>query len=56
MGAVASSTDASLVEADASNSSVIDLKSLKGQLHQRYQELEARLEEIRQAEIFEASF
>ena len=37
--------DASLVEADASNSSVIDLKSLKGQLHQRYQELEARLEE-----------
>ena len=37
--------DASLVEADASNSSVIDLKSLKGQLHQRYHELEARLEE-----------
>jgi transposase len=37
--------DASLVDADASNSSVIDLKSLKGQLHQRYQELEARLEE-----------
>jgi len=37
--------DASLVEADASNRSVIDLKSLKGQLHQRYQELEARLEE-----------
>ena len=36
--------DASLVDADASNSSVIDLKSLKGQLHQRYQELEARLE------------
>ncbi len=37
--------DASLVEADASNSSVLDMKSLKGQLHQRYQELEARLEE-----------
>jgi len=37
--------DASLVDADASNSSVIDRKSLKGQLHQRYQELEARLEE-----------
>jgi len=37
--------DASLVEADASNSSVLDLKSLKGQLHQRYHELEARLEE-----------
>jgi len=37
--------DASLVEADASNSSVLDMRSLKGQLHQRYQELEARLEE-----------
>jgi transposase len=37
--------DASLVEADASNDSVLDIKSLKGQLHQRYQELEARLEE-----------
>ena len=37
--------DASLVDADASNNSVIDRKSLKGQLHQRYQELEARLEE-----------
>jgi IS5 family transposase len=37
--------DASLVDADASNSSVLDMRSLKGQLHQRYQELEARLEE-----------
>ncbi|MFH0872193.1 MAG: transposase, partial [bacterium] len=37
--------DASLVEADASNSSVLDRRSLKSQLHQRYQELEARLEE-----------
>lgn len=37
--------DASLVEANASNSSVLDMRSLKGQLHQRYQELEARLEE-----------
>jgi len=37
--------DASLVEADASNDSVLDMKSLKSQLHQRYQELEARLEE-----------
>jgi len=37
--------DASLVEADASNDSVLDMKNLKSQLHQRYQELEARLEE-----------
>jgi len=37
--------DASLVEADASNDSVLDMKSLKSQLHQRYLELEARLEE-----------
>lgn len=37
--------DASLVDADASNDSVLDMKSLKGQLHQRYHELEARLEE-----------
>ena len=37
--------DASLVEADASNDSVLGMKSLKSQLHQRYQELEARLEE-----------
>ncbi len=37
--------DASLVEANASNDSVLDMKNLKSQLHQRYQELEARLEE-----------
>jgi transposase len=37
--------DASLVDSDASNRSVLDIRSLKGQLHQRYQELEARLEE-----------
>jgi len=37
--------DASLVEADASNDSVLDMKNLKSQLHQRYHELEARLEE-----------
>jgi len=37
--------DASLVEADASNDSVLDMKSLKSHLHQRYPELEARLEE-----------
>jgi len=37
--------DASLVDADASNDSVLDMKSLKSRLHQRYQELEARLDE-----------
>jgi len=37
--------DASLVEADASNDSVLDMQSLKSHLHQRYHELEARLEE-----------
>jgi transposase len=37
--------DASLVEADASPDSILDMKSLKSQLHLRYQELEARLEE-----------
>src|SRR5512136_1361510 len=30
---------------EASNDSVLDINSLKGQLHQRYHELEARLEE-----------
>ena len=37
--------DSSLVEADASNNSVIDTRSLKGQLEANYNELEARLEE-----------
>jgi transposase len=35
--------DASLIEADAANVSVIDTQSLKGQLSRRYRELEARL-------------
>ena len=37
--------DSSLVDADASNNSVIDTKSLKAQVHKNYKELEARLEE-----------
>jgi transposase len=38
--------DSSLVEADASKNSVLDVQSLKAQLHQDYAQLEARLEEI----------
>ena len=37
--------DSSLVEADASNNSVIDTQSLKHQLKKNYRELEARLAE-----------
>ena len=37
--------DSSLVDANASNNSVIDSKKLKHQLHKRYKTLEARLEE-----------
>lgn len=37
--------DSSLVDADASNNSVVDAQSLRAQLHQNYQELETRLEE-----------
>jgi transposase len=37
--------DSSLVDANASNNSVIDTKSLKGQLREDYKELEARLED-----------
>ena len=37
--------DSSLVDADASNNSVIDTRSLKTQLWENYKELEARLEE-----------
>lgn len=37
--------DSSLVDADASNNSVIDTKSLQGQLHKNYKELEARLDD-----------
>ena len=38
--------DSSLIQADASNNSIIDLNSLKSQLNRHYQELEARLEEL----------
>ncbi|MBZ5538872.1 MAG: transposase [Acidobacteriia bacterium] len=38
--------DSSLIEAHASKSSVIDTHSLQAQLHEKYAELEARLEEI----------
>ncbi len=37
--------DSSLVDADASNNSVIDIRSLKVQLRESYKKLEARLEE-----------
>jgi len=38
--------DSSLIDANASNKSVLDTKSLKHQLHENYRKLEARLEEI----------
>lgn len=37
--------DSSLIDADASNNSVIDMKALKNQVRKNYKELEARLEE-----------
>lgn len=37
--------DSSLIDADASNNSVIDMKALKNQVQKDYKELEARLEE-----------
>jgi transposase len=37
--------DSSLVDANASNNSVIDTKSLKHQMHRNYKKLEARLED-----------
>jgi transposase len=45
--------DSSLVDANASNNSVIDTKGLKHQLHKNYKRLEARLEE--QSERMEPS-
>lgn len=45
--------DSSLVDANASNNSVIDTKGLKHQLHKNYKKLEARLEE--QSERMEPS-
>jgi transposase len=37
--------DSSLIQADAANNSIINMNSLKSQLHRHYHELEARLEE-----------
>jgi transposase len=41
--------DSSLVDADASNNSVIDTQSLKIYLHENYKKLEARLEEVNES-------
>ena len=41
--------DSSLVDADASNNSVIDTQSLKIHLHESYKKLEARLEEANES-------
>jgi transposase len=38
--------DSSLIQADASNHSILNLNSLKSRLNRHYQELEARLEEL----------
>ena len=38
--------DSSLIQADASNNSILNMNSLKSQLNPHYQELEARLEEF----------
>ena len=42
--------DSSLIEADASNNSVVDTRSLKRYLKESYKELERRLEEEREDE------
>ena len=41
--------DSSLVDADASNNSVIDTQSLKIHIHENYKKLEARLEEVNES-------
>ena len=41
--------DSSLVDADASNNSVIDTQFLKIYLHENYKKLEARLEEANES-------
>jgi len=38
--------DSSLIQADASNNSILNMNSLKSQLNRHYHELEARLEEL----------
>jgi transposase len=42
--------DASFIDANASNNSVIDTKSLKTQISKRYKELESRLDELQEKE------
>lgn len=42
--------DSSLIDANASNNSVVDRCSLKSQLNNRYKELESRLDEIKENE------
>src|SRR3990170_7829246 len=42
--------DSSLIQADASNNSVVDTQSLRGYLNESYKELERRLEEEREDE------
>src|SRR3990172_6718403 len=42
--------DSSLIQADASNNSVVDTQSLRGYLNESYKELEKRLEEEREDE------
>lgn len=42
--------DSSLVDANASNNSVLDIQNLKHQLHKNYKKLEARLEERESAD------
>jgi transposase len=41
--------DSSLIDADASNNSVIDTRNLKHQLHKNYKKLEARLEDTNES-------
>ena len=41
--------DSSLIEANASNNSIVDTQSLNYQLSERYQELERRLEEVEES-------
>lgn len=48
--------DASLIDADASNNSVIDTASLKRYLHRGYQELEKRLEEKENTELTDTNY
>jgi len=48
--------DASLVEAQASNNSVVDTQSLKRYLNERYKQLEARLQEAREDRPADAGY